>query len=145
VRAKSKNRKKARDYSKFIPILTLISGIIAGNLWPWKQADINRANYELDKTSKIIEIRNNIDTNIIKLLALYKKHTELTRELSKNYSEDNRERISRETDNIWKYEYPSIESNIKQLEAVLSKLENRDPRMFNFPLPPLTGLKISIQ
>ena len=57
MRAKSKNRKKARDYSKFIPILTLISGIIAGNLWPWKQADINRANYELDKTSKIIEIR----------------------------------------------------------------------------------------
>ena len=84
MRAKSKNRKKARDYSKFIPILTLISGIIAGNLWPWKQADINRANYELDKTSKIIEIRNNIDTNIIKLLALYKKHTELTRRVSKS-------------------------------------------------------------
>jgi hypothetical protein len=64
VRSKSKKQKKTRDYSIVIALLTLILG--GRGIWQGMQIKINKANHE-------IEIREKIESNIIKLSELSKK------------------------------------------------------------------------
>jgi hypothetical protein len=64
VRSKSKKQKKTRDYSIVIALLTLILG--GRGVWQGMQIKINKANHE-------IEIREKIESNIIKLSELSKK------------------------------------------------------------------------
>jgi hypothetical protein len=54
-----------------LPLLTFVFDTLTGNWWAYKQGNINQVNYELgkakhelDKTSTILEIRNNRDTNV---------------------------------------------------------------------------------
>ena len=146
VRAKPKKNKETVGWSTTATIviagLTLVFGTILGHWWSYKQSKISQASYELDKTSKVMAIRDNIYLNTKKLLDLHKKHSDIANELNKNYSEENRERASREIESIWKYEYPVVMDSIKESELALSKLENKELKKFDRPLHPPYNLRM---
>jgi hypothetical protein len=135
VRAKSKKRKKARDHSNVSTVITLIVGAVLGSgaLWSWKQ-------YELQIITKRIEMAEKIQANIISILALYNKNAELLNETGKDPNGRlEKAEINMQISRIWDHEFPILEANLKTYEAILAKLENRNPRDFHLGTPPRTA------
>jgi hypothetical protein len=146
-----KTRKKATERHKLLKIglavLTFIFGILVGLWWNDKQstvnqltydlvrtkADLEKAKFELEMTSRVSDIRNNIEATFLKILDLYRKHSTLVEAADKRSRKEDRDKTKREIETIWKYEFPPLKDNLIQLETMLANLENREPRNFDLP------------
>jgi hypothetical protein len=118
----------------------LLGGIFgSGALWEWRKTGTEQAKYELDRITKIVDVRQKLEDNILKVLEIYKKNDSMTRE------DDpfKRQQLSREVEMEWKYKFPAIKGNIDQLESMLAKLENREPRNFDHfaPIPVILTIR----
>jgi hypothetical protein len=104
----------------------------SGWLWEWRKTGTDQAKYELEKTKQALEVREKLEANILKVLEIHKNSDNVGREKDpiKN------EQLSREVRMEWKYKFPTIKNNIDQLESILAKLENREPRSFDFQPTP---------
>jgi len=149
--AKSRNQEKDNPgILKWIPGISIVLMTIlgTGGLWTNKQSGLEKSKYELDKTSKIVELRSKIEENMFKLTGLNRKYNELVIEhnifLQNGIVErptkgdttwkDKYHNMVQETDNMYEYEFPTLENNIVVLESRLAILEGREPQKFKFPI-----------
>ena len=146
-----KHRKKAAKRQKVLTIglavFTFLFGALAGHWWSSKhgtvqqlthelertQFDLAKAKSELEKMSKISDIRNNLEADVLQIFAVYRKHSKLVEAVDKNVSKNIRDKTKRELEMLWKSDFPPLKDDLTQLESTLSKLENREPRDFDLP------------
>ena len=146
-----KHRKKAAKRQKVLTIglavFTFLFGALAGHWWSSKhgtvqqlthelertQFDLATAKSELEKMSKISDIRNNLEADVLQIFAVYRKHSKLVEAVDKNVSKNIRDKTKRELEMLWKSDFPPLKDDLTQLESTLSKLENREPRDFDLP------------
>ena len=146
-----KHRKKAAKRQKVLTIglavFTFLFGALAGHWWSSKhgtvqqlthelertQFDLAKAQSDLEKMSKIADIRNNLEADVLQIFAVYRKHSKLVEAVDKNVSKNIRDKTKRELEMLWKSDFPPLKDDLTQLESTLSKLENREPRDFDLP------------
>ena len=146
-----KHRKKAAKRQKVLTIglavFTFLFGALAGHWWSSKhgtvqqvthelertQFDLAKAKSELEKMSKISDIRNNLEADVLQIFDVYRKHSKLVEAADKNVSKNIRDKTKRELEMLWKADFPPLKDQLIQLESTLSKLENREPRDFDLP------------
>jgi hypothetical protein len=149
VRSTSKNQKKAKDRNQWFIVsitstITFFIGTILGPgfLWEWRKTGTEQAKYELERITKILDVREKLESNILKILDLYK---------STNVTNDEKDPIKKaiqkaqrehETRMKWTQKFPVFKNNIEQLEKILAKLENREPRNFSDLRPPPYNLRL---
>ena len=142
VQSQLKLRKNPRTVSPFLSVLTFVVGILlgAGGVWLWqwravKQAravletttyHLKIAQYELNRLQKITDLRKEIDANVTKILDGNRRSDEV------NNGENGKNKKSMEVQRIGKNNISSLSGNVAQLEETLAKLENREPRKFDF-------------
>ena len=125
-------------------LLLVVGGVLtaflgqSGWLWEWRKTGTEQAKYELDKTRQALEVREKIEANILKVLELYKKSDNVSHEKDPTKEQQ----VLRELEMQWKYQFPTIKNNIDQLESILAKLENREPRNFDHIAPMPYNLKV---
>ena len=146
-----KHRKKAAKRQKVLTIglavFTFLCGALAGHGWGSKhgtvqqvthelertQVDLAQAKSELEKMSKISDIRNNLEADVLQIFDVYRKHSKLVEAADKNVSKNIKDTTKRELEMLWKSDFPPLKAHLTQLESTLSKLENREPRDFDLP------------
>ena len=156
-----KHRKKAAKRQKVLTIglavFTFLFGALAGHWWSSKhgtvqqvthelertQFDLAKAKSELEKMSKISDIRNNLEADVLQIFDVYRKHSKVVEAADKNVSKDKKEKTKRALEMMWESEFSPLKDHLAQLENTLSELENREPRDFDLPAPPPMMLKES--
>jgi len=112
----------------FLVLGGLLGGIFgSGALWEWRKTGTEQAKYELEKAKQILDVREKLEGNILKVLEIYRNSDNVGQEkdpIKKEY-------LSRDVGRDWKYKFPIIKNNINQLESILAKLENRELRNFD--------------
>jgi len=111
----------------------------SGWLWEWRKTETEQAKYELERTKQALEVREKLDSNILKVLDLYKNSDNVSRE----NDPIKKQQLLREVEMEWKYKFPTIKNNIDQLESILAKLETREPRNFDHiaPIPTIHTIR----
>jgi hypothetical protein len=141
-----KQRKKATQRNKLLRIglatVAFFFGVLVGLWWNDQQSivnqltydlvrtkvDLEKAKFELEKTSKISDVRQNMEGTFLKVLDLYKKYSTLVEAAEKNPRKEHRDKTKREIEAVWKHAFPPIKDTLTQLETMLANLENREPR-----------------
>jgi hypothetical protein len=122
-----------------LPGLTFVLGLVFGQgaLWEWRKMGTEQAKYELEKTKQALEVREKLEANILKVLDLYKSAN------TTNNEKDpiKKAQLQQETRMKWTQKFPVFKNNIEQLEKLLAKLENREPRDFSDLQPPPYNLR----
>jgi hypothetical protein len=159
---RDKAAKRRKLLTLGLAILLFLCGIVARDWWSAEssavkqltydlaktQYDLERAKYdlertrgaldttrlELEKTSKISDIRKNMEARFLKILDVYSKQSTLVEAANKNASKEKREKTIKEFAMLWKQELPPLQEHLTQLESALSALENREPRKFTIPV-----------
>jgi hypothetical protein len=103
------------------------------------QFDLTHAKVELDKASKISNIRHNIEAVLFKILDVNSKQSKRVEVAEKNMNKNTREKAKRELELRWASELSPLHDQLTQLEQTLSELENREPRNFDLLGPPVAG------
>ena len=103
------------------------------------QFDLTHAKVELDKASKISNIRHNIEAVLFKILDVNSKQSTRVEGAEKNMNKNTREKAKRELELRWASELSPLQDQLTQLEQTLSELENREPRNFDLLGPPVAG------
>src|SRR5262245_30281243 len=104
------------------------------------QFDRAQAKVELDKASKISNIRHNIEAVLLKILDVNSKQSKRVEVVEKNMNKNTREKAKRELELRWASEVSPLQEQLTQLEQTLSELENREPR--NFDLLSINRLQV---
>ena len=146
-----KHRKTAAKRQKVLTIglavFTFLFGALAGHWWSSKHGTVQQLTHELERTqfdlakakserekmSKISDIRNNLEADVLQIFDVYRKHSKLVEAADKNVSKNIRDKTKRELEMLWKSDFPPLKDHLTQLESTLSKLENREPRDFDLP------------
>jgi hypothetical protein len=144
-----KQRKKVAKRKKLFRIglaaVPFFFGVLVGLWWNDKQSTVQQLTYdlmraqfnlaqakvELDKASKISDIRNNIDAVLLKILDVNSKQSKRVEVAEKNTNKKTREKAKRELEMRWASELSPLQDQLTQLEQTLSELENREPRNFD--------------
>jgi hypothetical protein len=144
-----KQRKKVAKRKKLFRIglaaVPFFFGVLVGLWWNDKQSTVQQLTYdlmraqfnlaqakvELDKASKISDIRNNIDAVLLKILDVNSKQSKRVEVAEKNTNKNTREKVKRELEMRWASELSPLQDQLTQLEQTLSELENREPRNFD--------------
>jgi hypothetical protein len=144
-----KQRKKVAKRKKLFRIglaaVPFFLGVLVGLWWNDKQSTVQQLTYdlmraqfnlaqakvELDKASKISDIRNNIDAVLLKILDVNSKQSKRVEVAEKNTNKNTREKAKRELEMRWASELSPLQDQLTQLEQTLSELENREPRNFD--------------
>ena len=142
VQSQLKLRKDRKTVSPLLPVLTFVVGVLlgAGGVWLWTQGAVKQARaaletttyhlqmakYELDRLHKITDLRKEIDTNVTKILDGNRKSAEV------NTGGNGKDKKSMEVQRMSKNNLSSLSEKVAQLEETLAKLENREPRKFDF-------------
>ena len=105
------------------------------------QFNLAQAKVELDKASKISDIRNNIEAVLLRIFGVYSKHSKLVEAADKNMSKNKKEKTKRELEMVWESEFSPLKDHLTKLENTLSELENREPRDFDLPALPSMMLR----
>jgi hypothetical protein len=87
---------------------------------------LNIAKYELDKLQKITDLRKELEANFTKILDPNRRSDEA------NNGEDGKNKKNSAVQRIAKNNISSLSESVVQLEEALAKLENREPRKFDF-------------
>jgi hypothetical protein len=95
------------------------------------QFDLAQAKVELDKASKISNIRHNIEAVLLKILDVNSKQSKRVEVAEKNMNKNTREKAKRELELRWASALSPLQDQLTQLEQTLSELENREPRNFD--------------
>lgn len=95
------------------------------------QFDLAQAKVELDKASKISNIRHNIEAVLLKILDVHSKQSKRVEVAEKNMNKNTREKAKRELELRWASALSPLQDQLTQLEQTLSELENREPRNFD--------------
>ena len=125
-------RREVQKSSKLLPILTLLLGTVGGSgaMWQWDNSQINHVRAKLETTTKVIEIREKIESNILRMLEFSKKYSDLDAEMNNTSEKSKVENIKAEIIRIQEYAMPLLMTDIIHLENILSKMENRETRDF---------------
>ena len=147
-RHRKKTAKRQKVLTIGLAVLTFLCGTLAGYWWGYKHSKVNqvtyelertkfdlaKAKFELEKTVKISDIRNNIEAVLLKILDVYSKYSKLVEAADKNVSKNKRDKTKRELEVMWESEFSPLKDQLTQLENTLSELENREPRGFDLPV-----------
>jgi len=142
MQSQLKLRKAPWTASPLFLVLTFVVGLLigGGGMWRWTQKEVKQARteletttyhlnitrYELDKLQKITDLRKELDTNLTKILDVNRRSDE------GNNAENGKNKKSMEVQRISKNNISLLSGNVVQLEEALAKLENREPRKFDF-------------
>lgn len=95
---------------------------------------------ELEKISKVSDIRKNIEAIFLQIFDVHRKHSKIVEAADKNVSKNKKDKTQRELEIMWESESLPLKKDLTQLENTLSELEEREPRDFNiFDHPPMTS------
>jgi predicted negative regulator of RcsB-dependent stress response len=142
MQAQLKLRKTPWTASPLLPGLTFVVGLLigVGGVWLWTHRAVqqtrtalatatyhlNIAKYELDKLQKITDLRKELEANFTKILDPNRRSDEA------NNGEDGKNKKNSAVQRIAKNNISSLSESVVQLEEALAKLENREPRKFDF-------------
>jgi hypothetical protein len=144
-----KQRKKVAKRQKLFRIglaaVPFFFGVLVGLWWNDTQSTVQQLTYdlmraqfdraqakvELDKASKISNIRHNIEAVLLKSLDVNSKQSKRVEVAEKNMNKNTREKAKRELALRWASELSPLQDQLTQLEQTLSELENREPRNFD--------------
>lgn len=146
-----KHRKKAAKRQKVLMIglavFTFLAGTLAGSWWGYKHSkvdqviatlerahfDLTRAQFALEKSSKIADIRTNIEAVLLKILDVYSKQSKRVEAAENNTSKNTRDKTKSEREMRLESALSPLKDQLAQLEKTLSALEKREPRDFDLP------------
>ena len=158
-----KHRKKAAKRHNTLIIIglalfILLGGILCGYWWgsthskvPQLTSELERIRFDLAKAkfaqeqeaktaeihmTKISDMHNDIGTILLKVFAVYSKHSKIVEAADKNVSKNKKVATKRELETMWESEFSPLHDRLTQLENTLSELEKREPRDFDLPVPP---------
>lgn len=148
MQSQLKLRKTPWIVSPLFPVLTFVVGLLigVGGMWLWTHRTVQQARteletttyylkitkYELDRLQKIIDLRKELDTNLTKILDANRRSDEV------NNRENGKNKKSMDVQRISKNNISFLSEDVVQLEEKLAKLENREPRKFDF-LPKISN------
>ena len=118
------SREKLSDKKhKWTPIITFVLGLLlgSGSIWQWMNVRIQNEKLSLEKMTQSVALREKISAKLLEVLKLIKDEDLKRQEVRQKYR--------------------MIEDDLLELERKLAKIEEREPRAFQYqdlipPMPP---------
>ena len=107
------------------------------------RADLDTTRLELEKISKVSDIRKNSEAIFLKVLDVHRKYSKIVEAADKNVSKNKRGKTKKELEVMWESEFSPLKDQLTQLENTLAELEQRESREFDLPITPTMMLRES--
>jgi predicted nucleic acid-binding Zn-ribbon protein len=163
-RYRQKAAKRQKVLMIGLTVLTFLCGVGAGDWWNSEhsmvkqlsydlektQYDLNMANHTLDRTgadldttrvelekiSKISDLRKHSEAIFLQVFDLQRKYSKIVEAADKNVGKNKRGKTKKELEVMWESELSPLKDQLTQLDNTLAELEQRAPRVFELPATP---------